>query len=117
MNDNMLKVLSESALAMFGIANLSAPLLAQAGGGVEEWIAKLGALGLCGFMVLQNYRQSEAMGKIIREKDAQLIDLTKQYLAAEQRHSDAINGLSSALRGRPCIMGDRRFDEQAPDAK
>jgi len=100
---------------MFAAANLSAPIFGQAGmPGVEEWVARLGALGLCAFMVFQNYRQSEAMARVLRAKDDQLITLTKQYLDASQRHTDALNGISAALRRRPCIVGDRQFDEAPP---
>jgi len=117
MNDMVIKALTESALALFGIANLAGPCLSQAGPGIEDWVSKLGALGLCGFMVLQNYRQSDNMAKVLKAKDDQIISLTQQYLEASQRHTDAINAISGALRNRPCIVGDRRFDEQAPDSK
>ena len=117
MRDMVIKALTESALAIFGIANLATPCLAQAGSGVDEWVGKLGALGLCAFMVLQNYRQSDNMGKVLRAKDEQLISLTKQYLEASQRHTDAMNEISAALRQRPCIVGDRHFDEVAPDKR
>ena len=114
---NVVKTLTDLSLGVFAAANLSLPFIGQAAGGVEEWVAKLGALGLCAFMVFQNYRQSEAMGRVLRAKDDQLITLTKQYLEASQRHTDALNGISAALRQRPCIIGDRQFDDMAPDKK
>ena len=113
----VLKTLTDATFGVFALANLAAPLAQGSTGDVEEWVARLGALGLCAFMVFQNYRQSEAMGRVLRAKDDQLITLTKQYLEASQRHTDAINGISAALRQRPCIIGDRQFDEQAPDKK
>jgi len=114
---NVLRTLTDVAFGVFALANLATPVAQTGTGGAEEWVAKLGALGLCAFMVFQNYRQSEAMARVLRAKDDQLITLTKQYLDASQRHTDALNGISAALRSRPCIVGDRQFDEAAPDRK
>jgi len=108
----MLNILTNVSLGVFAAANLSTPFLAQTPPGVEELVGKLGALGLCAFMVFQNYRQSEAMARVLREKDSQLVALTEKKLDVDRKHAEAIEGLSAALRERPCLVGDRRFDEQ-----
>jgi len=112
---DMLRTMTDLSLGVFAAASVAVPILGQAAEGFEGIVNKLGALGLCAFMVLQNYRQSEATAKVLREKDRELADLTRQSLHASKNQVDAINDLSAALRNRPCIVGDRRFDDKPKD--
>ena len=104
MRDEMLKTLSEVAFGVFAASNLC---VAQAGTPWEDLITKVGALGLCAFMVLQNYRQSENLGKVIGAKDEQIIDLTKQYMEDRRLARKVLQELSDGLQNRPCIMAPK----------
>ena len=112
---NVLRTLTDLSLGIFAASSVGLPFLGQAATGIEDLVAKLGLTGLLAFMVLQNYRQSESMAKVLREKEKDLMDLTKQSIHASQAQTAAINDLSAALRNRPCIVGDRHFDEVDPD--
>ena len=111
---NMLKVLTDVSLAAFATASVSASALAEAipaGGGIYEWINRFGALALCAFMVLQNYRQSTMLGGIITRKDEeikatreQLLTITRELLSAIQANTNGTNVMIDALNKRPCIM-------------
>jgi len=108
MNTDMLKTLSEIGFGLYAATTLAATAQVP-GTGWEDMLQKLGALGLCAFMVLQNYRQQEALGRVVARKDAEVNELTKAFLKATQNHTDALNQISDALRSRPCIMGDARL--------
>jgi len=107
---NMLKMLTDLALGTFAVANLSVGAVAQTPPAAwEDWIQKLGALGLCAFMVLQNYRQTEALAKVVAGKDSQILEMVKQNSVDRQESSAALKELSAVLRERPCIMGGQRI--------
>jgi hypothetical protein len=110
----MIKLLAEASFGIFAATNLLASVLAEAsvGGGVYEWVNRFGALGLCAFMVFQNYRQSERLGRVIAKKDeviearnTELMKLTKSLATAIDRNTNAMSGMSKTLRERPCMAG------------
>ena len=112
---DMLKTLTESMFGLFAATNIFSTPVGQAAGW-EEMLSKIGALGLCAFMVLQNYRQQEALARVVARKDEQVNELTKSFLQAIQRHTDALNNISDMLRTRPCVIGDSRLDKHQEGA-
>jgi len=86
-------------------------MMAQAtDAGVYGWVSRFGALGLCAFMVFQNYRQSDALGKIITRKDAtiekrdqEIIGLTRSLATALEQNTQALNEITDSLNERPCM--------------
>ena len=111
---NVLKILTDMSLAAFATASVAASAVASAvpaGDGIYEWINRFGALALCAFMVLQNYRQSTMLGGIITRKDEeiketreQLLGVTRELLAAIQDNTHGTSVMIDALNQRPCIM-------------
>ena len=111
----MIRLLADASLGLFGAAALIDPILAQVPGadGLSGWIQTFGALGLCGFMVFQNYRQSDALGKIIARKDemletkdSQMVAITRDLMLAIQNNTIALGRIVESLNQRPCIMGE-----------
>jgi len=102
----MLKVMTDVSLAAFASASVvasSIPSTESAGDGIYEWINRFGALALCAFMVFQNYRQSESLGKIITVKDQQNMALQREVLIALERNTQALAEMTSSLNERPCM--------------
>ena len=113
MRTNMIRTLADISFGIFATSQLALPIVAQtsAVGGVYNWINDFGALGLCAFMIFQNYRQSEAMGKIITAKDAvierrdqEIIDLTRDVALAIEKNTQALSTMTSSLGERPCMI-------------
>ena len=111
---DMLRTLTDLSLAAFGTATVAAQTVASAGpagNGIYEWINRFGALALCAFMVLQNYRQSDMLGKIITRKDEEIsrtreaiLQINKELLQAIQANTHGTGVMIDALNKRPCIM-------------
>jgi len=113
MRNNMIRLLADASLGLFGVAQLIDPIIAQIPGadGLSGWIQTFGALGLCGFMVFQNYRQSDALGKIIARKDemleakdGQMVCITRDLMEAIQNNTLALGRIVESLNQRPCII-------------
>jgi len=75
---------------------------------IAKWIIQCGALGLCGFMVFQNYHQMAAMRKELAEKNKEVMNALKDNSASFRR-------IAAALETRPCLKGDRIFEPRNQD--
>jgi len=78
------------------------------------WISRFGALGLCAFMVFQNYRQSDALGKVITRQDetiekhhSEIVGLTLNLATALAQNTRALSDMTAGLHDRPCMAKDR----------
>ena len=101
----MIRLLADASFGLFATATLAEPLVSQiTDPGVYGWISKFGTLGLCAFMVFQNYRQSDSLGKIITAKDQQNMDLQREVLTALERNTQALAELTGSLNERPCMV-------------
>lgn len=70
-------------------------------GPFPDWL-QYGAFGLCCLMVLYLLWYLTEMGKIIREKDKNFIDLLEKDIKSRTR-------LTQALEDRPCLQDDQRL--------
>lgn len=75
-------------------------------------LLQLGALGLVGFMVAQNYRQRANIDEVLDRKDAEIhkADARANRLAVE--FTDAVNNLTATLAARPCVAAAHEPDKQ-----
>ena len=111
MRNDMIRLLTDVSLGIFATTSLACPIVAQmTDNGVYGWISKFGALALCAFMVFQNYRQSDALGKIIAAKDAQNLALQREVINAIQHNTRALASLTDGFAKRPCIMNPKEGD-------
>jgi len=91
----------------FGSLAMSA-LGAAVSGSPLEWVLQVGALGLCGWMVYQNYRQAERTSHVLARKDETIEGQFKRIddILANTTHTS--NQLVQAMNERPCLHGDHR---------
>lgn len=102
----IVKVCEISSLAVFAAAGVAADLVGPAIPWAD-WIMRFGALGLCGFMVFQNYRQMRETNRVLNRKDAEIRRLSDNSVAA-------MNRIAEALEDRPCLAGDSRVQAGLP---
>jgi len=111
MRMTMIRILADASFGLFATATLAEPLVSQiTDPGVYGWISKFGTLGLCAFMVFQNYRQSDSLGKVIAVKDAQNMELQREVLNAIEKNTQALAALTDGFAKRPCIMAPKQGD-------
>jgi len=111
----MMRILADVSLGLFAATTLAEPIVAQVSdGGVYGWISRFGALGLCAFMVFQNYRQSDALGKVITRQDetiekhhSEIVGLTLNLATALAQNTRALSDMTAGLHDRPCMAKDR----------
>ncbi len=88
------------SLAVFGITYLGTTIAAAAPTGA---VLEIGALGLCGFMITQNYRQRAGMARIIAHKDAEIRKAETRANTLAVKFTDAVNQLTATIAARPCV--------------
>ena len=78
---------------------------------LPSWLKSISLMSLVAFMVFQNIRQQNDLGKVIGKKDDQiqasqnrLEELIKADIRSRER-------LSDCLSDRPCLDGDHRTKE------
>ena len=79
--------------------NVDATMLGQALGTAA---LQFGALGLCAFMVMQNYRAQRAMAAELDRRNQRMEDLVAH-------NTESMNRLAQALGDRPCLREDSRI--------
>jgi len=97
----ILRALELGSLALFGTCSLAVSLIPES----TEPFLQFGALGLVGFMVFQNYRQS-------RDKDKTISSQSERMARLIADDTDAKNRLAQVLEDRPCIAKDQRIKEK-----
>lgn len=77
-----------------------------------------GLLALVIFMIGNQYRQGDRMGKAIDRKDAEILNanaraagLAAEFTDAINLNSEAVKSLADALADRPCLANDSRVRE------
>lgn len=93
-------------MGMFSVASFWAQ---AAGDGIPQWMLQFGALGLCSFMVLQNYNQQRALSGVIERKDREIASLVNRLETITLQNAKAMNRLAQALEDRPCLASDQRI--------
>ena len=94
-----------SCLAIFAAASMAD---AASAGLADAPMLQLGALGLVGFMVAQNYRQGRRMAEVLDRKDGEIrrAEARANRLAIE--FTEAVHGLTTTLAARPCIAAQEK---------
>jgi len=97
-----------SALGLFTICGIAD----SATGANTEPFLQYGALGLVGFMVLQNYRQHRDTCKVVREKDQLLQKQNERIARLVAEQTEAAHRLAEVLEDRSRIAKDKRIQEE-----
>ncbi len=100
----MLRFFEISALAVFSACHVAVGASVPTGNFLQ-----FGALGLVAFMILQNYRQQNALGKVIAEKDRAIAEQNGRMANLIAADTDAKNRLADVLKDRTCLVGDVRL--------
>lgn len=100
----MIRLLELGSLGTYAGASLAASVMATP----PDWL-QLGALGIVGFMVFQNYRQNREMRQLIAEKDARLERRAAEARQTNEDYNRVQNRLCEVLEDRPCLVDDQRI--------
>lgn len=76
-----------------------------------EQLIQFGALGLCGYMVLMNYRDRDRMLKVLDKRDEYIREEIEARAQLMDKLTTAMNRISETLEDRPCILGDSRINQ------
>lgn len=68
------QIVELAGFATFGACTLMAGILPVQ----PEWLYQFGAMGLVGFMIVQNYRQTTATAQLLEQKDRQTQDIQER---------------------------------------
>ena len=89
------KIAELGSLGIFAAASFAEPSLPM---------NQIGALGLVGFMVVQNYRQGVRLEKVIARKDAEVREAHARANDLAVQFTDAVQNLTNTLVNRPCMV-------------
>lgn len=101
-----MKIFELCSFSVFGASSLAASAV---GGDAPQWLFQFGALGLCAFMVFQNYNQQNRLTKVIDRKDGEIGTLVDRLEEISSRQAEGLARLAQALEDRPCVAGDQRI--------
>lgn len=88
------KLIEVSMIGMVGVGIVAETIP------LTDWLTRFGALGLVGFMIVQNYRQSRALGAVIGKKDDRIRELTIRLEELVQDNTAANVRLAEAIEHR-----------------
>ena len=93
------KIAELGSLGIFAAASLSEASLPM---------NQIGALGLVGFMIVQNYRQGVRLEKVIARKDAEVTAANTRANDLAVQFTDAVQNLTHTLGERPCMIDGKK---------